>query len=267
MSGALVELRRASKAFEGVSVLHDVSLSIARGEVHALMGENGAGKSTLIKVLAGVLSPDSLDLRVGGDPAPMKSPADARRLGFRFIHQELNLAAGLSVAENIFLGHSYPKTKLGTVNWSRLAARARETLEQLGVTHINVRGAVSKLPVGDAMLVSIARAFVEDAPAADLGGRLYVMDEPTAALSRAETTLLFEVIGKLTARGSSVLYVSHRLEEIFEIADRITVMRDGRVVATTATCDACECHRTDDRASPDRHLSVADAYTKRVPRP
>lgn len=253
---ALLEIRHASKSFDGVRVLRGVDLSVARGEVHALMGENGAGKSTLIKVLAGVLSADSLSLQAHGAPGTIRRPQDAHRLGFRFIHQELNLVSGLSVAENIFLGHPYPKTRLGTVNWAELAHRARETLERLGITHIAVQKTAGRLSVGDAMLVSVARAFVEDTVVEDITventvventtalgalgptARLYVMDEPTAALSRAETELLFTVIRGLKARGSSVLYVSHRMEEIFEISDRITVMRDGQVVATTPVRDA-----------------------------
>lgn len=237
-SAKFLEVEHAAKSFDGVSVLHGVSLSVRGGEVHALMGENGAGKSTLIKLLAGVLSADRLDLKVNGAPVAVRGPADARRLGFRFIHQELNLVAGLSVAENIFLGHPYPRTALGTVRWSELARRARATLEDLGVTHIAPRQTAGGLSVGDAMLVSVARAFAGDAAPTVPVARLYVMDEPTAALSRAETELLFDVIRGLKAQGSSVIYVSHRLDEIFEITDRITVMRDGQVVATTATGEA-----------------------------
>jgi len=233
-----LEVEHAAKSFDGVSVLQGASLSVRGGEVHALMGENGAGKSTLIKLLAGVLSADRLALKVRGTPATIRGPADAHRLGFRFIHQELNLVAGLSVAENIFLGHPYPKTALGTVRWAELVRRARATLEGLGVTHIPLRQAAGGLSGGDAMLVSVARAFAGDAAAPGQEARLYVMDEPTAALSRAETELLFAVIRRLKAQGSSVIYVSHRLDEIFEITDRITVMRDGQVVATTATGEA-----------------------------
>ena len=227
MSVPLLELLQASKTFAGVVALRDAHLSLAEGEVRALMGENGAGKSTLIKLLAGVLSADTMELQVDGVPALLRSPADARRLGFRFIHQELNRVATLSVAENIFLGHPYTKTPFGTVNWRQLAERARETLASLGVTHVDVRQAAGRLSPGDAMLVTVARAFADGASA-----RLFVMDEPTAALSRTETNLLFEVIRGLRARGVSVLYVSHRVEEVFEIADRITVMRDGCVVGT-----------------------------------
>lgn len=234
-SAALLEVEHAAKSFDGVTVLHGVSLGVLDGEVHALMGENGAGKSTLIKLLAGVLVADRLDLKVCGAPAFIRGPADAQRLGFRFIHQELNLVAGLSVAENIFLGHPYPKTGLGTVNWSKLAKRAQGTLERLGVKHIAPRQPAGRLSLGDAMLVSVARAFAGDAAITGQAARLYVMDEPTAALSRAETELLFAVIKGLKAQGASVIFVSHRLDEIFEISDRITVMRDGQVVATTAT--------------------------------
>lgn len=234
-SAKFLEVEHAAKSFDGVSVLHGVSLSVLGGEAHALMGENGAGKSTLIKLLAGVLRADRLDLKVCGEGASIHSPADAQRLGFRFIHQELNLVTSLSVAENIFLGHPYPRTAFGTVRWSELARRAQATLEGLGVTHIAPRQAAGELSVGDAMLVSVARAFAGEAATTSRAARLYVMDEPTAALSRAETELLFAVIRRLKAQGSSVIYVSHRLDEIFEICDRITVMRDGEAVATTAT--------------------------------
>lgn len=256
---ALLEVREATKSFAGVTVLHSADLRVVRGEVHALVGENGAGKSTLIKVLAGVLSADRLDLMVRGAPASLRGSADAHRLGFRFIHQELNLVAGLSVAENIFLGHPYPKTGFGTVAWAKLARRAQETLAKLGVTHIAARKVAGRLSVGDAMLVSVARAFVE-APGAGPQVRLYVMDEPTAALSRAETALLFAVIRSLKAQGSSVLYVSHRLEEIFEISDRITVLRDGHVVATTVAGDTSPAGLIAQMTG----RSLADAYPPKV---
>ncbi len=203
--------------------------------MHALVGENGAGKSTLVKLLAGVVKADHLELQVAGEPVALQNPADAKRLGFRFIHQELNLVPGLSVAENIFLGHTYPLNRFGTVAWKTLSSRAQDTLKRLGVTHIAVQASAASLSTGDAMLISLARAFVDHQGAHGSAARLFVMDEPTAALSRTETELLFRVIRSLRAEGSSVLYVSHRLSEIFELADRITVMRDGAFVST---CEA-----------------------------
>ncbi|MEX2534158.1 MAG: sugar ABC transporter ATP-binding protein [Trueperaceae bacterium] len=239
---SLLEISGASKKFDGVPALRDADLTVDRGEVHALMGENGAGKSTLIRILAGVLSADSASIRVRGEAVAIHSAADAQQLGLRFIHQELNVVPSLSVAENIFLGRPYPgwgHLGLGVVNWRQLARRARTVLEQLGVLHIDPNRGMGDLSPGDAMLVSIARAFVEEEGGqSESSPRLYVMDEPTALLSRGETELLFEVIRGLRSQGCGILYVSHRMEEIFEISDRITVMRDGSVVATTATEDA-----------------------------
>ncbi len=238
-SGAvpLLAVRRASKSYDGEAALIDAALDLLPGEVHAVMGENGAGKSTLIKLLAGVEAPDVLDLSIDGRPARIRAPADAERAGFRFIHQELNVVPALSVAENILLGHSYPRTPLGTVAWRPLRAQAREALKSLGVHHVDPAVPMSRLGTGDAMLVSIARAFVKPPGGGD-PPRVFVMDEPTAALSRRETELLFEVVRGLRAGGAAVLYVSHRMEEIFELADRITVLRDGRVVRTVAAADA-----------------------------
>lgn len=233
----LLAVRHASKAYDGEPALIDASFELRAGEVHALMGENGAGKSTLIKLLAGVETPDAMRLEVQGRPVSVRGPDEAGRLGFRFIHQELNVVPALSVAENIFLGHPYPRTRAGTVHWRSLRRQALAALNGLGVTHLDPAAPMSRLGTGDAMLASIARAFVEPASGGE-AGRVYVMDEPTAALSRRETELLFEVVRRLRARGAGVLYVSHRMEEIFELADRITVLRDGRVASTMLASEA-----------------------------
>lgn len=234
----LLTLEQASKNYDGVVALCEATLELRRGEVHALIGENGAGKSTLIKLLAGVLSPDSMQLTISGRLVSLASAADAHEQGLRFIHQELNVVPTLSVAENIYLGKAYP-TRLGlAVHWPQLYARARATLARLGITHLDVRRPLSRLSPGDTMLVSIARAFAEEEHEENgASARIYVMDEPTAALSRRESELLFEVIHELKRQGNAVLYVSHRLEEIFEISDRVTVMRDGRVVGSWPTAE------------------------------
>jgi ABC-type sugar transport system ATPase subunit len=238
---ALLEVEGASKSFEGIPALVDANLQVRGGEVHALMGENGAGKSTLIRVLAGVLQPDAIRLRVRGVDAAVHSPADAHRLGLRFIHQELNVVPGLSIAENIFLGRRYPTwgpRGLGPVDWRALRRRASSVLSSIGVRHIDTGRRMFELSPGDAMLVSIARAFVEEEwEQGGQGERLYVMDEPTALLARGETELLFEVIRRLRSQGCAILYVSHRMEEVFEISDRLTVMRDGKVIATSGTSE------------------------------
>lgn len=236
----LFEIRHASKSYSGVPALIDAELTLRPGEVHALMGENGAGKSTLIKVMAGVVLPDSAESYAHGQPITLNSPQAAKQHGLRFIHQELNVVPQLSVAENIYLGQPYPTLGL-MVNWGRLNTAARDVLAQLGITHINVRQKMARLSPGDQMLVNIAHAFVgDDLTAKDQPALVYVMDEPTASLTGHEIEQLFTVIDRLRERGSAVLYVSHRLDEIFRIADRVTVMRDGRIVETRTIGDVTQ---------------------------
>ena len=226
---SLLTLHNVAKAYAGVPALRRVSLDIEAGEIHALMGENGAGKSTLIKILAGVVAPDSADIRIDGRPVAIGSPHDAHRLGFRFLHQEFNVVPALSVAENIFMGRRYPTRGGILVDWRSLNATARDALQRLGITHIDPREKMARLAPGDQMLVRISSAFLSepDAPA-----RLYVMDEPTAALTRDESERLFRVLREIRAGGGSVLYVSHRLDEVMALCDRATVLRDGATVDT-----------------------------------
>ncbi len=235
-STSLLTISGANKSYNGVPALIDASLDLISGEVHALMGENGAGKSTLVKLMAGVVSADSIHIIAKGQPTAIPNPQAAFDLGLRFIHQELNIVPQLSVAENIFLSQPYPTLAGMFVRWNTLNQRAHTVLTQLGVTHINPQQTIARLSPGDQMLVSIARAFVGDdvlsGASGSTGASVYVMDEPTASLTGQETAMLFRVIDRLRQRGSAVLYVSHRLEEIFKIADRVTVMRDGRVVDT-----------------------------------
>jgi ribose transport system ATP-binding protein len=232
MSTSLLSISNASKIYGGVPALIDASLELFSGEVHALMGENGAGKSTLIKLLAGVTTSDSMQIKLRNQPVFIHSPQDAFRLGLRFIHQELNIVPQLSVAENIFLSQPYP-TRAGIfVNWQKLEQDARATLNQLGISHIDPKQIITRLRPGDQMLVKIASAFVG---AEQSKAFIYVLDEPTAALNGEETMLLFQVIKRLREQGCAIVYVSHRMDEIFQISDRITVMRDGRVIATQLT--------------------------------
>jgi ribose transport system ATP-binding protein len=234
MTMSFLSLDNVQKAYAGVPALRRVSLTIEAGEIHALMGENGAGKSTLIKILAGVVAPDAADIRIDGKPVAIHSPKEAHRLGFRFIHQEFNVVPALSVAENIFMGRRYPLRAGALVNWRRLNATARDTLEKLGITHIDPRQKMARLAPGDQMLVRISSAFLSepDAPA-----RLYVMDEPTATLTRDESERLFRVLREIRASGNSVLYVSHRLDEVMALCDRATVMRDGTTIDTGRMAD------------------------------
>ncbi len=228
-SSPLMSIAGASKSYNGLPALIDVSLDLNGGEVHALMGENGAGKSTLIRLMAGVLPADAMHVTMRGQPVTIYSAQAAFALGLRFIHQELNVVPQLSVAENIFLSQQYPRWGGIFVHWNRLNRDARAVLAELGITHLDPRTAIARLSPGDQMLVKIAGAFVGGEQA---GASVYVMDEPTAALTGEEAAMLFRVIQRLRERGCAVLYVTHRIDEIFQIADRVTVMRDGRVVAT-----------------------------------
>jgi len=225
----VLELKGILKDYPGVRAVDYVDLVLMPGEVHALVGENGAGKSTLIKIMAGVVAPDTGQIQVRGQPVEIESGQDSYQLGLSFIHQELNLVPYLDGAENIFLGRPYPQTRLGTVNWRELRARASDIMALLGAS-IPVDVPVGRLSPGDQAMISIARALAGEAS-------IYVMDEPTASLASQEIERLFAVIRSLKAQGATVVYVSHRLDEVFEIADRVTVMRDGAVVGTRETGD------------------------------
>jgi ABC-type sugar transport system ATPase subunit len=234
MTEPLLDIRHLAKAYAGVPALKDASLTVTRGEVHALMGENGAGKSTLIRILAGATTADSGDIVLDGQPVTIGHPSQSARLGLRFIHQELSIIPELSVAENLFLGRPYPR-RLGILaDWRALNRRAAEALGALDITTIDPGRKMARLAVGDQMLVKIAAAFLDDSGAA---ARLYVMDEPTAALTSEESDRLFRVIGNLRAGGAGIIYVSHRMDEVMRIADRVTVLRDGETVATRAIAD------------------------------
>jgi ribose transport system ATP-binding protein len=223
------------KGFPGVDALNDAELEVVPGEVHVLLGENGAGKSTLMKVLCGQYALDRGTILLEGAGVRPASPLEAERLGLVMIHQELNLVPGLTVAENIYLGHE--ATSAGLIQGRLMRAGARRLLERLKST-IDPDSRVDALSVAGQQLVEIARALREEA-------RLMVMDEPTAALADTEIAALFEVIRSLCAQGVAVIYISHRMREIFAIGDRVTVMRDGRTVGVrrVATADPDELIR------------------------
>ena len=222
------DLCNIGRRFGAIQALDDVSLSLASGEVHALMGENGAGKSTLIRILAGLERPDTGRLVLDGTDLPRANPATVRAAGLRFIHQELHAVPGLSIAENMHLDHPYPR-RLGLVDWRALNKAAARALGRLGLDRLDPRRPMSALGPGDQMLVRIAATLIGDGPRPPW---LYVMDEPTAALTSEESDRLFAVIGDLIRQGAGVLYVSHRLPEVLRLADRVTVLRDGRRVST-----------------------------------
>jgi ABC-type sugar transport system ATPase subunit len=233
----LLNITHLAKSYGGAPALKDASLSIAPGEVVALMGENGAGKSTLIKILAGAVPADGGEITLEGAPLDVASPVDAHRRGLRFIHQELNIVPQLSVAENIFLGRPYPTRWGGVIDWPDLRRRARVALDALGVAEISERAIMARLHAGDRMLVKIAATFLEEASSS---ARLFVMDEPTASLTGAESEKLFRIVRALQRRGCGILYVSHRIDEVLDLADRIVVLRDGQ---TRANLDAAKATR------------------------
>jgi len=219
----ILELRGLRKTFPGVVALDGVDFDVRPGEVHALLGANGAGKSTLIKIVAGLYHADEGEIRIGGRPVELRDTQAARALGVSVIYQDFALAPNLSVAENLFLGREFTKP-YGLIDWQRTDAEARRLLDRLGID-IPTTAKVSSLSIGHRQLVEIAKALSIDA-------KLLVLDEPTASLSRGEAEKLFGLIRQLAHSGVGIVYVSHRLEEIAPLGNRVTVLRDGRSVGT-----------------------------------
>ena len=224
----MLKLTKLSKSFPGVRALAGIDMDVRAGEIHALVGENGAGKSTLIKSIAGVYWPDAGEIEYDGAVVKWGKPADAKRAGIHVIYQEFVLFPHLTVAENIFLGHER-RGRFGQVDHGQTRIDAKELLGRLGVG-INPDKPVSELTVADQQMVEIAKALVHKV-------KLLVLDEPTAVISGREVELLFDRLRALKAEGVAIIYVSHRLEEIFQIADRVTVLKDGELVATVPTAE------------------------------
>ena len=217
----MIKMEGITKVFPGVKSLDGVNFEAEAGEIHALLGENGAGKSTLIKSMAGAYIPDEGTITFDGLPRRWTSPKQAKDAGIHIIYQELMLFPELTVAENIFIGEA-PKTRFGTIDYSVMIMRANETLGRLG-HQLDPRALVRELSVADQQMVEIAKALVGDT-------KLLVLDEPTAVISGREADLLFERVKRLRDEGVCIIYISHRLEEIFQIADRVTVLKDGKLV-------------------------------------
>ena len=225
----VLEMRGISKAFPGVVALDGVDFTLYAGDVHMLLGENGAGKSTLMKILSGACGKDAGEISVNGRPAAIDSPGDALALGIRVIYQELNLVPQLSVAENIFLGAA-PTRWGGVVDWRTLYDKTSRLLGDLGMT-LDPRASVSRLGLAQRQMVEIAKALNNSDAA------ILVMDEPTSSLTSREVAQLFSLIERLSSRGVAVVYITHRLDEVFRIGRRITVMRDGRHITTRPIAD------------------------------
>jgi rhamnose transport system ATP-binding protein len=219
----LLSVSGIEKSFPGVRALSGVAFDVEAGEVHALLGENGAGKSTLIKIVSGVFRPDRGSIRVDGRELQLDRPDDARRAGIATIYQELLLFPELSVAENVFMGHA-PRAG-GRLDWKAMRARTEALLASLDIHDLAPNKIVGTLSVGNRQRVEILRALSQDA-------RLLIMDEPTAALTEYDVTRLFDIVRRLKSRGVGIIYISHRMDEIFALADRVSVLRDGAQVGT-----------------------------------
>ncbi|SMH39564.1 sugar ABC transporter ATP-binding protein [Maritimibacter sp. HL-12] len=227
----VLRLEGIVKSFPGVRALDGVSFDVRPGEVHALMGENGAGKSTLMKVLGGIHAPNEGKIFIAEEPVVMTSPMQAKAKGVVFIHQELSLADELTVAENIFLGE-LPLKSFGRVDWAKLYARTDAILKKLNV-RFTAKTRVGDLSIANQQMVEIGRALT-------VSPRAVIFDEPTASLTDAEKVVLFDVIADLQSQGVGIVYISHRMEEVFKITDRISVLRDGQYRGTLITADTDE---------------------------
>jgi rhamnose transport system ATP-binding protein len=223
MSDSILDLRSITKRFSGVEVLHQVSFDLRPGEVHALLGENGAGKSTLVKVMTGVHRPDGGEIILRGERVEFADPRASLQAGIAAIYQELSLFPDLNVAENIFVGRQPTGTR-GGVDWRTLYREAEQLLASLGV-HLDLKQKARNLSIAQQQMVEIARAL-------SINARILIMDEPTSSLTLTEVAELFNLVRRLRADGTAIVFISHRLEELFEIADRVTVLRDGAYVDT-----------------------------------
>lgn len=228
MSAPLLEVRGVSKSFPGTQALSDVSFDLLPGEVHALMGENGAGKSTLMHILSGVYVPDAGEIRINGQPVQINNPRQAQDLGIGMVFQELSLVSSLSIAENIFPNRA-PSRLPGVIDWPRLYQNTRQLIAQFD-QDLDVRTPVGMLNVTTRQIIEIVKAF-------SLNAKILLLDEPTSALTLDEVERLFDTIRRLKQRGIGIVYVSHRIAEVMEITDRVTVLRDGKLVGTYATAD------------------------------
>ena len=240
-------MEHISKEFPGVKALTDVSISFKAGEIHALVGENGAGKSTLIKVLMGVHQKNSGDIFIDGQKAEIKSPIHAQNLGLSAVYQDVTIARHLTVAENFFLGR-LPRTKAGFVDWKTMVTKSQQVLDELNID-VDARKPVRQLSVAQQEMVIIAKKYFEHS-------KVIIFDEPTALLANEEVEELFTIIRKLKSEGVACIYISHRMEEIFELCDMVSVMKDGHLTATMPISETNE----DDLISKMVGRTIEDMY-------
>ncbi len=225
----ILSLENIRKTFPGVTALDNVTFRAEAGEIHALVGENGAGKSTLMKIIAGIYSPDNGSIRLGGNIVEISSPGKAQSLGIGMIHQELALVPYLTVGQNIYLGREPHRYLKAFIDWKKLYNMAEEQLGALKL-EVDPKTFVIDIPIAQQQMVEVAKAL-------SINAKIIIMDEPTSALTDKETRILFGVMRSLKEQGITIIYISHRLEEIFEIADRVTVLRDGLHIATSLISD------------------------------
>jgi ABC-type sugar transport system ATPase subunit len=229
MNDFMLQMKSISKSFPGVRALDNISFNVRRGEIHALLGENGAGKSTLIKIIAGIYHPDEGEIYIDGEKIDISDVQTAKAAGISVIHQELSMCKNMTVAENIFLGNM-PVTKIGLVDDNKLWEGAKGLLDSIGLKTIDPDTPVSTLSVAMQQMVEICRSLSSNS-------RLLIMDEPTASLATAEVDLLHGIMGSLKEKGVTIIYISHKLNEIFNICDHITVMRDGKYIGDSPIAD------------------------------
>src|SRR3974377_1456997 len=222
----VISMKGITKIFPGVIALEGVDFSLKKGEIHAIMGENGAGKSTLIKILTGVEHPDKGVMRVEGEPGQVRSPQHSQELGISTVYQEVNLCTNISVAENILLGHE--PHRFGSIHWKKMNQLASQAMQRLGI-EIYVSRSMGSYSVAIQQMAAICRALEI------LSAKVLILDEPTSSLDVHETELLFDVMRKLKSEGIGIIFITHFLDQVYQIADRITVLRNGKLVGTYPT--------------------------------
>ena len=227
MSGKLLELSNITKRFPGVVALDGIQFDLEAGEIHGLLGENGAGKSTLLKIITGVHQPDEGEIVLEGERIVFNNPLDAKRAGIAAIYQEPTCFPELSISENVFMGHPLVSGRLNRMDWKAMHQRTEQLLQELNI-HLDPRTTMGLLNVAERQLVEIAKAL-------SLDSKILLMDEPTSSLTIQEAERLFKVIRRLREDGVAIIFISHRLEEVFELTDRVTVLRDGKYIGTKGT--------------------------------